>query len=166
MPMQLDGLAGRLGYQAIVEDRARLDIKGEGEDDGLSIVYRPRQATANTCVDLTARLRDMKVTMDAVSDSEKVDELASMSAQVAQALADMVIEWDIYETPTEVMSHSYERLLRVDFITLCALFSAIMNDSSGQMSKPAGTPSPAPTHGGSSARARITNSKASASRKR
>ena len=166
MPMQLDGLAGRLGYQAIVEDRARLDIKGDTEDDGLSIVYRPRQATSNTCVSLVARLRNMQVTMADGTNDEKVDELAGMTAQIAQALADLVISWDLYETPTEVMAHTYERLLRVDFITLCALFNAIMTDSGGAMSKPAGTPSPAPTRGGSSAKAQTTNLKASASRKR
>lgn len=148
MPMAINRLAGRLGYQAVIQDRARLDVADEGEG-GFYIIYRPRTAMSPEILDLSARMDSLQVDME---DANAAQIVAGVASDLAQALEDLVVESDLVEQdpnapePAEgsdfktiPLDFHYARLVKIDVFTLVALFSAIMKDSGGQMSKTAGT---------------------------
>lgn len=148
MPMVINRLAGRLGYQAVIADRARLDVADEGEG-GFYIIYRPRTAMSPEILDLSARMDSLSVD---VEDSHATAIVANVAGDLAQALEDLVVESDLMEPDPNApepepgedvklipLDFHYARLVKIDVFTLVALFSAIMKDSGGQMSKPAGT---------------------------
>ena len=163
MPMQINGLAGRLGYQAIIADRARLDVADEDGKGGFYIIYRPRLVTTPAILDLSARLESRSIEMN---HRQAGANLADVAKERARGLEDVVVESDLMDDEDTPLDFHYARLTHVDLFTLVALFNAIMTDSSGQMSKPEGMRSPEPLNGGLSQKGQTTNLKTSASRKR
>lgn len=162
MAKTLDGLAQRLGFQAIAENRAILTIKGETDEDTIHIIYRPQQTISPKNLDIAARFEQLQVNIEALGAEDAVD----LAYDLAEAVHDIVIEWDVMETPEETVDLSVDRLARVDLITLGALYGAISADAQATMSKNGGMRSPTTTNGGSSRVARRTTSRAGASRRK